>query len=222
MTAASPGVRYATLYIRPLEKIKEKQLKIHSGNFDSFMSIPNTLFDTIQWWIDNLRKSFNTITITPPTINIYTDASLKMYGAHDKTNNLNTQGYWSVDEQKMHINVLELKACEIGLKTFCKNITNTHVRLHTDNTTSCTYINRLGGKIKNLDCIARRIWFWCIEKKIHLSACHVPGVSNTQADGLSRNGNDDLEWSLSETIFQKLRMKFPRLEIDLFASSQNM
>lgn len=56
LTAASPGVRHASLYIRALEKVKEKQLRLHSGNFYSFMSIPNTLNNNIEW-IENIQKS---------------------------------------------------------------------------------------------------------------------------------------------------------------------
>lgn len=54
-----------------------------------------------------------------------------MYGADDETNNLSTQGYWSIDEQKMHINVLELKACEIGIRTFCKKTSRIHMSVFT-------------------------------------------------------------------------------------------
>jgi hypothetical protein len=53
------------------------------------------------------------LTVSPDII-IYTDASLNMYGAFDATNNLQANGYWTTDEQKEHINVLELKACEIA------------------------------------------------------------------------------------------------------------
>jgi hypothetical protein len=157
----------------------------------------------------------------PPDIIIYTDASLNMYGAFDATNNLQTNGYWTTDEQKEHINVLELKACEIAFRTFCKQKSNIYVRLYTDNMTSCCYINKYGGKYNSLDIIARRIWFWCIEKHIQVSACHIAGVSNTQADKLSRSVNDDLEWAIDQNIFDKLLQKHPKMDVDLFASNLN-
>ena len=93
-----------------------------------------------------------------------------MYGAFDATNDFRTQGFWSTADQNLHINILEMKACEIGIHTFCKKLNNVHVRLYTDNTTSCSYINNDGGNISNLDEIAVRLLFWCIERHIHISA----------------------------------------------------
>ena len=90
-----------------------------------------------------------------------------------------------------------------------------------DNTTSCAYINKFGGKKTELDKLARDIWFWCLERKIHLSAAHVPGVSNTEADEMSRKFNDDLEWSIREETFKVIVSKFPKLDIDLFTSRLN-
>ena len=38
-----------------------------------------------------------------------------------------------------------------------------------------------------LNDIARSIWFWCIDRHIHLSASHVAGMLNTEADEMSRH-----------------------------------
>lgn len=81
-----------------------------------------------------------------------------------------------------------------------------------DNTTSCAYL-------KNL--LAAEIWEWCIQRNIWLSVAHVAGTSNVEADILSREINDDLEWALEENIFQKILHKFGKLEVDLFASRLN-
>ena len=90
-----------------------------------------------------------------------------------------------------------------------------------DNTTSCAYINKLGGKSPELDSLAREIWFWCIERKIHISAAHVPGKENCIADEESRTENDDTEWSLSTEMFKIIHDLYPGLKIDLFASRLN-
>ena len=185
------------------------------------MNIPRVIDDILNWWIDNIGSSFKHVTQNPPHITIYTDASLQMYGAYDETNDSRTQGFWSTEEQRLHINILEMKACEIGIHTFCRNSTNVHVRLYTDNTTSCSYINNYGGKISNLDEIARRLWFWCIERHIHISAYHIAGVTNKQADKLSRSGNDDLEWALDANVFASLKQIYPDMQVDLFASRLN-
>ena len=221
LVAASPGVQYAVLYTRPLEKIKETELKTHQGKFNAYMNIPVTCQFWLNWWISNIHTSFKPINIKPPDVVIYTDASLKQWGAYDKTHNQKTNGFWSVEEQSNHINILELKACQFGIMAFCKNMHNIHVRVFMDNTTSCYYLENYGGKYTELNKLAQDIWMWCIDHKIHLSACHVAGSSNCTADKLSRDGNDDLEWSISKNIFDKLYARFPMLQIDLFASRLN-
>ena len=90
-----------------------------------------------------------------------------------------------------------------------------------DNTTSCSYIKNFGGKTPDLDELARDIWLWCLKRRIHLSVAHVPGKDNVEADALSRDSKDDLEWSLLEDVFIKINKKYPDLEVDLFASRLN-
>ena len=48
LTAAELCVQNAPLFIKPLERIKETGLKIHAGNFDSFMKVPRTIDTTLQ------------------------------------------------------------------------------------------------------------------------------------------------------------------------------
>ena len=55
----------------------------------------------------------------------------------------------------------------------------------------------MGEKKKELDDIAREIWFWCIGRNLHLATAHIAGRLNTEADEMSRKTNEDLEWSLS-------------------------
>ena len=60
--------------------------------------------------------------------------------------------------------------------------------------------------------IAKDIWFWCLERKFHLSVAHVPGVYNTEADEESRQVNDDTEWfdtSSFRCIYYCLQKLYP-------------
>ena len=114
----------------------------------------------------------------------------------------------------MYINILELKACQLCLKTFCKNITHIHIRIYMDNTTSCSYINNFGGKKPELDSLSQDIWFWCINQHIHLSAAHVAGIENCEASRESRAENDDTERSLDPTIFNKIHEIYPEMSED--------
>ena len=59
MVSLEQGVEYAPLYYRPLEKVKEEQLKSQCGNFDSFMTIPKHIYPVINWWVQNVSLALN-------------------------------------------------------------------------------------------------------------------------------------------------------------------
>lgn len=221
LVAAAPGVEHSPLYYKPLEKIKDRQLKIHKGNFNSFMNIPKECNVTLNWWIENLSSSSKRISQGAPKLSLYSDASGSGWGGFNETENIRTGGKWSAREREFHINVLELKACQLTIYSFCKDIRNTHIRIFMDNTTSCAYINKYGGKHYELDSVAREIWFWCIERNIFLSAAHIPGKENVDADQQSRIKNEDLEWALRPELFQCILEYYPKLTVDLFASRLN-
>ena len=221
LVATEPGIEYAPLYYKPLEKIKDKELKIHKGNFDSFMTIPAQIVPIIIWWINNINSGYKLISHGPPAMILFSDASTKAWGAYNKTHDIRTGGEWTAEEQRCHINNLELQACQFALKAFCKNVNNIHVQVFMDNTTSCSYIEKFGGRSEELDLIARDIWFWCLEREIHLSVAHVPGVDNTEADEESRKVNDDTEWSLTPKVFDAIKNIYPQMSVDLFASRNN-
>ena len=62
----------------------------------------------------------------------------------------------------MHINVLELKAAFIGIRTYCHNRSYKHIRVMSDSSTAIVYINNKGGiKSKKCNEIAKEIWLWC-------------------------------------------------------------
>ena len=90
-----------------------------------------------------------------------------------------------------------------------------------DNSTSCSYINKFGGRTPELNSVACDIWVWCIERNIYLSAAHIPGIENCEAYEESRTINDDTECSLRSEIFVAILQKFPGITVDLFASRLN-
>jgi ribonuclease HI len=130
------------------------------------------------------------------------------WGCINETTGECTRDTWSEIEQQCHINYLELKAGFLSIKHFCKNTKNCHIQLYMDNTVAVTYINKMGGKIKTLNDLTRQIWHWCIVKNIWISACHVAGVENKEADFLSRDKNSDMEWMLNTEVFQLVQKIF--------------
>ena len=83
-------------------------------------------------------------------------------------------------------------------------------------------MNDFGGMTSHdMDALASKIWNWCINKNIFISAVHISGVSNVQADFLSRNFSDCTEWQLKRQIFDRLCKQCFLPDIDLFASRLN-
>ena len=53
----------------------------------------------------------------------------------------------------------ELKSAFFALKVFCKKITNEHVKVFSDNTTTITYINNMGGShLLHCNVLPREVW----------------------------------------------------------------
>ena len=103
--------------------------------------------------------------------------------------------------------------------TYCKNKNFLHVRVMCDNVTAIAYNNNIGYK-KSETCnnIAYRTWNFSTENKLRVSAAHIPGKNNIEADQQSRILQDATEWKLHPELFQKIVDKFGKPEIDLFAS----
>ena len=54
-----------------------------------------------------------------------------------------------------------------------------------------------------------------------VSAAHIAGTQNTEADSFSRNFNETIEWKLSTHLFQKILSMFRNPTLDIFASRIN-
>ena len=156
-----------------------------------------------------------------PTIYVTSDSSDFAWGGGAR-DGVSSGGAWNAIECTWHINVKELLAVFLTLKTFCKSEKDVHITVGIDNTTSVRYLNRQGGRKRALNAIAREIWLWALERNIWLSASHVPGVLNVEADSASRKDYAlDSEWKLNVTVFQKIDRQFGPVEIDLFATRVN-
>lgn len=221
LVASEPGVTYAPLYYKTLEIEKDCVLKESSGDFDSYITVSNKSLLCIQWWIDNVTNSSKSLEIDDPILVIKSDSSMKGWGCFNENTGECAQGFWNDSEKQCHINYLELKAGFLGIKEFCSTLTNCHVKLYMDNTVAVTYINKMGGKIENLNDLTKNIWIWCMNKNIWLSASHIAGVDNIEADFLSRDKHSDMEWMLNKEVFDKIQGIYGVCDIDLFASKHN-
>ena len=74
---------------------------------------------------------------------LFTDALVKGWGAH--LGDLTVSGLWSDTEANLHINILELKAEFLAIRSFQTHLLNQRVLVASDNATVVAYLNKQGG-----------------------------------------------------------------------------
>ena len=96
-------------------------------------------------------------------------------------------------------------AAKFAILAFGKSTSPCHIRIMSDNQTTVSYINHQGGH-RSPPCnrVSREIWQWAEDRNIWISAAHIPGVENIDADEQSREFDDATEWSIPDGIFHDL------------------
>ena len=218
VVAAAPGVPLAPLRYKRLELVRNRALLDARGNYDSLISLPPQARDAIDWWISNIHAMTKSMFPPPPTYELFCDASLMGWGA--KLGQVTTGGHWAASEIA-HINVLELKTVLLSLRSLFKEVKDSHVRLHIDNTTAVACINRCSSIKEPLLSVTEKIFEWACPRGVILSAVHIRGCENVDADRASRVTNVSAEWMLKPSIFDRLCKIFLTPSIDLFATRIN-
>lgn len=216
------AVLEAPLYYRSLERDKIRGLG-PDMNFLNKVCLSEEGKTELQWWCDFIRVK-NGKLIRPNTVEYKcrTDSSLIGYGCVDLDSGKFSQGRWSLEEGKNHINYLELLAIYFALQALYFDCTDTHIEFQCDNVTAVKYVNDMGGMTSlELDVLSGNIWQWCLQRNIYISAIHIAGTDNKTADYYSRNFSDSTEWRLKPEIFKRLCKHFFQPQIDLFASRIN-
>ena len=208
---------YGKLRYRYLELDRNKGLALFRGNFDASIKLSKNSISEVQWWLKNINNAFGNVVVREPEVTFDSDASLEGWGS--VFNGESWGGHWNNNESFLHINVLELKAIEFGLKSFVSKIQGKHVRVRSDSSTAVTYINNFGW-VRSPLCheTTVRIWEFAIKNDIWLSAEFIPGSDNFLADKASRIFRENTEWSLKNSIFLSIQKMFGPFNIDLFAS----
>ncbi len=55
IVSAFPAVKFGPLHYRALEFCKTGALKSFHGNFDHAMSLSNSAYEDLDWWINNIE-----------------------------------------------------------------------------------------------------------------------------------------------------------------------
>ena len=152
---------------------------------------------------------------------LFTDASVKGWGAH--LGDLTVSGLWSDRETNLHINILELKAVFLAIRSFQTHLLNKRVLVASDNSTVVAYLNKQGGTHSLEMCLMLwRLMAFCHPRAILLRARHIQGCLNVIADSLSRRDKViQTEWSLHPKIFLRICQIWHKPMIDLFATRMN-
>ena len=166
------------MHCRELETQKIIALGYSKGDFNAKMIITHSMKAELDWWIKNIPLAVRKINHGPPRMVISTDASLSGWGA--VCEDMRIGGRWSLVEVGYHINYLELLAIFHALRAFCKDVTDTHVQIKSDNTSAIAYLNNMGGIKSSLsNDLAKQIWDWAVQKQVLLTACYIPGKCNS-------------------------------------------
>lgn len=210
------------LHYRTLERFKVQALQ-KNPDFNSTVQLNPAGLIEINWWIENVQnKHGKKIRQNPITLWIQTDASNAGFGSYCVEEKLSTNGRWSIKESKNHINFLELLAIFFALKSWISDKHDIHVGIQSDSMVAIAYINDFGGMANTtLDHLAKNIWEFCLARNVFITAYHIPGKNNVEADFFSRHFSDSTEWMLKKKIFSRLITQLVRPNIDLFASRLN-
>ena len=76
MVAYDIAVPYGRLYSKSIEIDKIRALKMNRGNFDGRIHLSALSWSDINWWYDNIDIAVKHLRQPPPSIELYTDASL--------------------------------------------------------------------------------------------------------------------------------------------------
>ena len=215
------GCPIATLHYRALQRNVNFFIS-RNLSYDVRISLSDEARVDLEWWV-SCGNSLPPRSLSPfsQDITITSDASLKGWGAWNSSSSVH--GKWSSSERELHINILELKSVFLSFLSLFQTTYSCSILIRLDNSTAVSYINKQGGTCCKILCdLALKLWEFCVNRNISISAVHIPGIHNTRADKLSRLDESDHDYYLSSSMFSSLSqaISFP-LKLDAFASRLN-
>ena len=148
------------LHMRPFQFHLKEHWR-YPQSLDSLLPWTETISAHLDWW-QNPANMMRGADLHPKdhSIQLFTDASNEGWGTH--LDQSSTKGLWSDREKRIHINVLELKAVSLALRSFKDQCQNQTVLVAMDNSTVVAYINKQGGTHSAEMCILMwKIMTWC-------------------------------------------------------------
>jgi hypothetical protein len=190
-------------------------------DWDKEIFLPEPAIRDLAWWLEFLENWNGRCLLPPPTtLTLETDASNLGWGGHLVGKQLKAAASWPPQMKAVHINVKELTAVELSLKSLRPHVSGQVIKVNTDNQVTLSYLKNFTGRKPELEAVARRIMNFCLENRITLAPTYIPGETNTTADALSRIV-DPHDWTLSKPAFQRVCSVLGQPTVDRFASEGN-
>ncbi len=231
--ALKDAITEVRMYLVHLQRAKTKALK--RGGWEQVVTMDQPAREELQYWstnVEQLAMNGRRFRFSPPHATIQTDASGHGYGAvvvhgaqiDTPQHTLQMQDLWTKEESEEHNNWKELTGAARAITHFAHQFQWRDKRLliKTDNTVTLAYLNRLGGKIPNLNRVVINLHQFCKPRGITITAEYIKGVENVIADRLSREiPTMQMEWELDQTIFKEIDRRWGPITLDLFATQAN-
>lgn len=176
----------------------------------------------LLWWVDLETNAAPGRPIWPgaATLQLDTDASGLGWGAV-LGGLMEARGYHGSLRSGLHINVLELGAITLALRSFRQSIPpGTIIRLRTDSMVALGVIKATSSRSPVLMNEYRQLHDLCAAMDVELRVEHVSSALNEWADRLSRE-NDTTDWTLCDATWLALEKEYGPHTIDLFATDLN-
>ena len=131
-------------------------------------------------------------------------------------------GRWDFDTTSASSTALELRAMLHVVQSVNQagRLDNQRVLIRTDSQCAAAVLNKGGSRAPALHELCLELFWYCIERGIHLVAEWIPRTENVLADDLSKR-LESCDWMLNPQVFAQLQQLWGPFHIDLFASHTN-
>jgi hypothetical protein len=193
---------------------------VRRGGWNGMASLTPASIDTLGWWASDSPWQRNGNTMLPETraiqISVKSDAATETMGWDGTlqlphTDPLATRGNFTIAEQRLHINALELLGCWYTIKSLLpaavprEQWKRVHINCELDNTTAIKYARVAVSRSRRMSQIGAAFYDWVESSGLQLSYRHLRGIYNIEADGLSRHAWAEVEWQLHRDLLQRIQ-----------------
>ena len=157
-------VHLGRLHMRPIQWHLRNNWKVPES-LEKVIPAPRSLHPHLQWWLEESNvlqgQPLHNKTCSANIYRCIKEECGSLLGKHT------ARGTWSLPENKVHINYLELKAVFLALMEFQGLCSNKIVFVATGNTAVVSYINKEGDMRSGPPCaLLWSVLTWCTRKQV--------------------------------------------------------